>query len=197
MNIIKAFINFPLKTSYILQKKRLSWIIMGVCALCLNIIAHYVFQLYMGLNACELCDYIRFAMFCIFFASIITAISPSNIILRILFGYILNGYGIFQGFIWNIKLEKNHIFMQKLSENMDFFQAGGKDAGCSLTPHYPLGLPLDSWFPSWFSPQGICGQTNWGFLGFNMPECLFIFYAIYISAFIIMILSFIKYKILS
>ncbi|MFT7002910.1 MAG: disulfide bond formation protein DsbB, partial [Sulfurimonas sp.] len=28
---------------------------------------------------------------------------------------------------------------------------------CSAEPSFPLGLPLDSWFPAWFNPTGDCG----------------------------------------
>ena len=184
-----------LKTFALLQNRRAPWLLMAFAALILNLLAHYVFQLHRGLAACELCVYIRFAMFAVVFGAGLCAIKPDNIILRLLFGYLLTGYGIIQGLIWNIRLERIHITLDKLKDGGDFFALGAASQLCSSEPHYPLGLAFHKWFPSWFNPEGGCGEVNWSLLGFNMPECLFVFYAIYTLAFILMILSFIKFGI--
>jgi disulfide bond formation protein DsbB len=168
---------------------RLPWLIMGVTALILNLIAHYVFQIAMGLAPCEYCVYVRFSMFCIFFGCVIVAILPRNQLWRVIFGWGLAGYGIIQGAIWNFKLANILNVFEQLERGVDFFSLNAGTMQCSMFPGFPLGIPLDIWFPSWFSPTGGCGPIDWTFLGMNMPQSLFIFYGIYLIALVLIVIS--------
>lgn len=174
---------------YRLQQMFLPWMIMGSTAFILNLIAHHIFQNAMGLPPCEYCVYIRFSMFCIFFGCVLCAIYPRGIVFRVVFGYILNGYGIIQGAIWNMKLANIEWTLAKIEAGGDFFALGAASSLCSLTPKFPFGLQLDKCCPGWFLPTGGCGAIDWDFMGFGMAECLFIFYGLYLLIFVLIVVS--------
>jgi len=141
----------PINTIARWQDARFLWIVMAAAAMMLLLTAHNLFQHYVYMAPCEQCVYIRFAFFCMVFGGIIAAIKPSQIVLKIV-GYILGFWGIIQGIMYSIKLNTIH------------HAAHGDDPfgvqGCSAEPSFPLGLPLDSWFPDWFLPTGACGFDN-------------------------------------
>ena len=170
------------------QNHRPVWLIMAFTALFLELLAWLVFQEIQGYEACELCVYIRFSMLVIFAGGMIAAIRPKSLIFRAI-AYVVCGYGIIKGWIWDIKLQMEHIMLDKLESGMDFFAAGGGRGGCSMEPVFPFGLPLNEWFPSNFQPTGVCGADGWSMLGFNMSECLFLFYGIYTIALILGIIA--------
>lgn len=133
------------------QDRRFLWLLMSFVSITLIIIAHSLFQHYVFMKPCEQCVYIRFAFFVMFFGGIIAAIKPSNIILKLI-GYIMGFYGIIKGLIYCVKLNAIH----KAVHSDDPFGV----QGCSAEPTFPFGLPLDRWFPDWFSPTGDCGYDN-------------------------------------
>lgn len=183
----------PLRTLAVWQNHRPIWLIAGITALSMEILAVGLFQTIQGYEPCELCVYIRFSMFTIFFGAMIAAINPKSLPLRIIGGYIVVGYGIVKGWIWDIQLEMQHIMLDKIDAGMDLFAAGGGAGSCSSDPTFPFGLPLNIWFPTSFQPTGVCGADGWSMFGFNMSECLFVFYGIYTALYILFIVSTIKH----
>ena len=111
-------------------------------------LAHSVFQVWLYMQPCEHCVYIRFAFFCIVFGGVFAAINPSNPILKIL-GYLLAFYGVIKGIGYCLKLNTIHQVVR--SDNPFGVQ------GCSTDPTFVFGLPLDKWFTDWFKPTGDCG----------------------------------------
>lgn len=151
LNYWADFKSAPINTMASWQDARFLWLLMAGTALGLVLVAHNLFQHYVHMLPCEQCVYIRFAFFCMFFGGFIASINPKQIILKIL-GYILGFWGIILGIGFSWKL------------NIIHHAAHGDDPfgvqGCSTSPNFPLGLPLDKWFPDWFLPTGDCGFDN-------------------------------------
>jgi disulfide bond formation protein DsbB len=112
------------------------------------ILAHAVFQVWLYMQPCEHCVYIRFAFFCIVLGGVCAAVNPRNPILKVL-GYLLAFYGGIKGIGYCLKLNTIH----QVVRSDDPFGV----QGCSTDPVFPWGLPLDNWFPDWFKPTGDCG----------------------------------------
>ncbi|GAB7141329.1 disulfide bond formation protein B [Deferribacterales bacterium RsTz2092] len=176
------------------QSQRPVWFILGLTPIVLDVLAWEVFQNIQGYLPCELCVYIRLSMFIIAIGSLIIAIKPTSAICRII-GYVMCVYGIVKGWFWNIALEWHYIMVDSIQNGTkDIFAYNGLISTCSLHPTFPLGLPLNEWFPSMFQPTGTCGADGWLLFGFNMSECLFLFYAAYTLAFLLLIGATIKDK---
>lgn len=124
---------------------------MAFSSLFLILIAHYFFQIYLFMPPCEQCVYIRFAFFCMIIGGIIASIEPKKWQFRLI-GYIFGFYASVQGMMYSYKL---HLINKAIKEGDPF----GLE-GCSMSPSFPLSLPLDSWFPSLFAPTGDCGYDN-------------------------------------
>ncbi len=112
------------------------------------ILAHWVFQVWLYMEPCELCVYIRFAFFCILLSGLIAAINPKNVIIKII-SYLLAFWGSIEGVVYSLKLDKIH---QAVRSDYPFGVQG-----CSTDPTFAFGLPLDKWSPGWFKPTGDCG----------------------------------------
>ncbi|MDR2100136.1 MAG: protein-disulfide oxidoreductase DsbI [Campylobacteraceae bacterium] len=141
----------PINTIAKWQNMRFLWLLMAFCSIFLVIVAHSLFQHYIYMAPCEQCVYIRFAFFCMFFAGLIAALKPSNMILKFA-GYALAFFGIIYGIICSLRLNAIH----KAIHSDDPFGV----QGCSAEPAFPFGLPLDKWFADWFKPTGDCGYDN-------------------------------------
>lgn len=115
------------------------------------ILAHSVFQIWLYMDPCELCVYIRFAFFCIVVGGVIAALNPKNIIFKVI-GYMFAFFGGIKGVVFSLRLDKIHQLAR--SDNPFGMQ------GCSIEPAFPFGLPLDKWLPGWFKPVGDCGFDN-------------------------------------
>lgn len=157
------------------QDRRTIWIVGGMIALLLDVIAVIYFQNYLKLTACEMCVYIRFSMLVIFLAALIAAINPKNIVLK-LFGYIAVIWAIVRGVLWAIRLDKMHERAEAVRNGADFFSFQGLGS-CTFEPEFPLGLLLHRWLPSIFAPDGLCGDDGWTFLTLNMAEWMLVIYA--------------------
>ena len=186
METLKALFNefrqAPLPALQRWESLRMPWFIMSMAALVMILTAMGYFQWYLELDPCELCVYIRFSQFCILFGGLIIMIKPTNVVLKLI-GLALAWYGIIQGMMWSIELEQLHIAGQAmeaaLMDGGDLFAMGGGAASCGTDPQFPLGLPLDEWFPYEFKPTGICGEDGWLMFGLNMAEYCIISYALY------------------
>ena len=131
--------------------KRKPWLILAFFAVFLVVFAHAVFQKWLFMEPCEQCVYIRFAFVVVAIGALVVALKPSSLVIS-LTGIALAFYGAIYGLLCSVKLAKIHTAMH--SEDMDAIF--GLE-GCSTNVHYPLGLPLDSWFPEWFAATGECG----------------------------------------
>jgi disulfide bond formation protein DsbB len=72
-------------------------------------------------------------------------------------------------------------------------QSGGLYT-CSLFPEFPLGLPLDKWFPEIFNPTGMCGDIAWRFMDFSMPVWTRVIFVVYTLLSLMLIFSQFKKK---
>ncbi|USD37994.1 MULTISPECIES: disulfide bond formation protein B [Ferrimonas] len=175
----------PMDTLMLWQRQRWIWLLMSSAAAFLILSAMFYFQWFLEMDPCEICVYIRFSQFCIFFAGLLIAIKPDNQILKAL-GLLLAWYGVVRGMAWSIELQQLHITAHALadaiSQGGDLFAAGGGGAACSTEPTFPLGLPLNEWFPYEFQPSGICGEDDWSLLGMNMADYCVIAYSVFMVA---------------
>lgn len=161
------------------QERRFLWLLGGITALVLDLIAIFFFQGYLKLDACEMCVYIRVSMLVIFIGAMITAIYPKQLILRV-FGYATVIWAIFKGIEWSWTLVRASAQ----------YKINPFASTCSMTNlSFPLGLPLDKWLPSVFAPTGICGEVDWSFLSLDMGQWMLVIYVIYIALIGIMIFS--------
>lgn len=154
------------------QDQRWLWILGGLIAVALELIAVFYFQEHLGQRPCEMCVYIRFAMIAMALFAFITAIYPKNIILKLI-GYIGVFWAIIRGFLWSLNLEM--ITLDRLRPDYNPFTSS-----CSINEaSFPLGLPMHKWFPSHFMQTGICGEDTWSLWGLNMAEYMMIIYGIF------------------
>ena len=131
------------------------WLFITLFSLVLLGYAHFL-QHYLFMKPCEQCVYLRFALLVMTFSGLFGILSVNfrqkfsflkN--LTQIFAYILGFWGVFLGVKHGLRLDKLHT---ALKEGNPFGVSG-----CSQTPHFPFGLPLDRWFASFFKPDGVCG----------------------------------------
>lgn len=133
------------------QDRRSLWLLMAFTGFILEQVAYQIFQKWLYMNPCEQCVYIRFSMFCLVIGGIIAAISPKQIVLKLV-GYVIGFYGIIMGIGFSVKLNAIH----KAVHSDDPFGV----QGCSAVPTFPFNLPLHKWMPDTFLPTGDCGYDN-------------------------------------
>ncbi|MCI6631367.1 MAG: protein-disulfide oxidoreductase DsbI [Sutterella sp.] len=134
-----------------LATKRTPWILVAGFAVFLVVFAHAVFQKWLFMEPCEQCVYIRFAFILVALGALIIALNPRALWLTVP-GIALSLYGAMYGLICSLRLSRIHAAMHDTDSDALFGLTG-----CSTTTHYPLGLPLDVWFPDWFAASGECG----------------------------------------
>lgn len=180
-NLWTQFKADPINNIVTLQSHRPIWWVMAGAAVSLILSAIFYFQLFLAMDPCELCVYIRFSQSCILISGLIILIDPKNHILKFI-GLLLAWYAIIQGWMWSFDLMNIHNAAHMVvDESMDFFAAAGDAAGaaCSIEPRFPLNLPLNEWLPFEFSPTGGCGEDDWSLLGLNMAHYCMIAYGIF------------------
>lgn len=161
------------------QDQRWLWILGGLVALILEVIAVYYFQEYLGQRPCEMCVYIRFAMTAIIIFAMIAAIFPKNIIFKLI-GYVGCFWAMIRGFLWSLNLEM--ITLDRLRPDYNPFTSN-----CSINEaFFPFGLPMHRWFPQHYMQTGICGEDTWSLWGLNMAEYMLIIFSIFILVLSIM-----------
>lgn len=169
----------PLPTLEATQEARTVWgIMVAACVFLLGSAMGY-FQVFLEMDPCENCVYIRFSQFCILIAGLIILVNPMHKVLKIL-GLILAWYGIIYGLDKAIILSGQHVASHAADTGLDLFQSGQGANACSLEPTFPLGLPLHEWLPFEFAPSGICGEDDWSLFGLNMAQYCIISYAVFI-----------------
>jgi disulfide bond formation protein DsbB len=112
-------------------------------------------------------------MTAVFLGSMVVALNPRWLIWQAVGGLIIL-WALVQGLAWNLNLEG--IYSKAA--------VPGYYALCSPAAlRFPLGLPLDHWLPSHFSPTAPCGVDGWRLWGLNMAEWLMPVYAFFLAAY--------------
>ncbi|MDR2349612.1 MAG: disulfide bond formation protein B [Deltaproteobacteria bacterium] len=153
-----------------LQDERLLWVCGGLSALCLELFSYFYFQRHLKLRPCEYCVLIRFSMVVLFSGGMVGAMKPSSLFFK-LPGLAISEIGAVMGLRYSIILENINLD----SMDPDYLSV------CSFGKvSFPLGIPMDEYFPGHFLAPGTCGKdTLWSFLDFNMTEWLIPIYIVY------------------
>jgi disulfide bond formation protein DsbB len=157
-----------------LSENTRAWQFLAFSALALELTALY-FQYVMGLAPCIMCIYQRTAIWGIFFAGIVGSLGNKNIVLRLI-AFSLWGVGA----IWGLLIAIEHVEIQ--SATLSFLYS------CEFVPNFPSWAPLHQWLPFLFEATGDCGDINWQFFGYTMPQMMIVVYGGF-SAALIVILS--------
>ena len=152
-----------------------AWQLLALTALCLELSALY-FQYAMGLAPSIMCIYQRAAIWGIFFAGIVGSLGNKNIVLRLL-AFSLWGVGA----IWGLLIAIEHVEIQ--SATLSFLYS------CEFVPNFPSWAPLHEWLPSLFEATGDCGDINWHFLGYTMPQMMIVVYSGFTAALAIILVA--------
>jgi disulfide bond formation protein DsbB len=144
---------------------RFPWLLIAGSAFALELTAVF-FQYGMNLDPCVLCVYQRAAVVGLVIGGLVGAALPEVMAVRIL-GYLViagsAGIGLYYAWV--------HAGVLK-----------GSSFECSFLPDFPTWMPLHEWVPQLFQPTGLCGELDWYFLGFTMPEVMIAIFAAYLAA---------------
>ncbi|NQZ88575.1 MAG: disulfide bond formation protein DsbB [Colwellia sp.] len=140
-----------------------AWQLLAFTALGLELSALY-FQYVMGLAPCIMCIYQRAAIWGIFIAGIVGSLGNKNIFLRLL-AFSLWGLSA----IWGLLIAIEHVEIQ--SATLSFLYS------CEFVPNFPSWAPLHEWLPALFEATGDCGDINWQFFGYTMPQMMIVVYS--------------------
>lgn len=152
-----------------------AWFLLALSALGLEISALY-FQYVMGLAPCIMCVYQRTALWTIFIAGIVGFIGNKFILGR-LAAHTLWAVGA----IWGLVIAIEHVDIQ--TAEFSFMYT------CEIVPNFPVWAPLHEWIPLLFEANGDCGDVNWQFFSYSMPQMMIIVFSIYTLMFLIVLLS--------
>lgn len=144
------------------------WMLLLFSTLALLATALY-FQYGMGLEPCIMCIYQRTAVLGVALSALLVSIYNSSITRLIGF----SGWGI--SAIWGLLIAIEHVDIQTAAN--PFFVT------CEIVPNFPV--PLHEWFPAFFEAAGDCGNIDWSFLGFSMPQWMIVIFAVYSLSFVI------------
>lgn len=150
-----------------------AWLILAISALSLELCALY-FQYIMDLAPCIMCIYQRVAILAVFFAGLIGYFTCQHLIGRLL------AYSLWAvGAIWGLIIAIEHVDMQGAAFSLFF--------SCDIIPNFPTWAPLHEWLPFFFEATGDCGDINWQFLGYSMPQWMILIYSLYTALFFVVI----------
>lgn len=158
-----------------LATNKSAWLLLALSALALELAALY-FQYVLGLAPCIMCIYQRVAIWAIFVAGLIGYFSATHLIGRMI-SFILWAIGS----IWGLLIANEHVNIQ--NDPFGFLN------GCESVPNFPSWAPLHEWIPPLFEASGSCGDIDWQFLNYSMPQWMIVVYAIYTFLFTIVFLT--------
>ena len=151
------------------------WLLLALSALVLELIALF-FQYAMDLAPCIMCIYQRVAICAIILAGLVGFAGYRFLVMRIF------AYGLWAtGAIWGLFIALEHVEKQT--------NAGSLFFSCDIFPNFPTWAPLHNWLPFMFEATGDCGDINWQFLGYSMPQWMVVVYGLYTLAFAVVIIS--------
>lgn len=151
------------------------WLLLALSALALELCALF-FQYVLNLAPCIMCVYQRVAIAAIIIAGIIGYAGCRYLLARIV-AYILWGTGA----IWGLLISLEHVEIQANSGSLFF--------SCEFMPNFPSWAPLHEWIPFLFEATGDCGEINWQFLGYSMPQWMVVVYGVYTLAFAVILVN--------
>ncbi len=151
------------------------WLLLALSALGLEACALF-FQYAMDLAPCIMCVYQRVAIFAIVLAGLIGFAGCKFLITRLI-AYVLWGIGS----IWGLLIALEHVEIQANSGSLFF--------SCDIVPNFPTWAPLHEWLPALFEATGDCGEINWQFMNYSMPQWMILVYGVYALAFVIILLN--------
>ena len=140
------------------------WLLLALSAFALELCALF-FQYYMGLAPCIMCIYQRVAIWGIFIAGVIGYLGHQSIWARAL-AFIAWAVGA----IWGLLIAIEHVEIQTSSS---LFYS------CEYVPNFPTWLPLHEWLPWLFEATGDCGDINWQFFDYSMPQMMILVFSVY------------------
>ena len=150
-----------------------SWLLLALSALGLELCALF-FQYAMNLAPCIMCVYQRVAICTIILAGFVGFWGCKFLIARVI------AYGLWStGAIWGLLIALEHVEIQANSGSLFF--------SCDIIPNFPTWAPLHEWIPVLFEATGDCGEINWQFLGYSMPQWMVVVYSTYVAAFILVL----------
>ena len=152
-----------------------SWLLLALSALALELSALF-FQYILDLAPCIMCVYQRVAICAIILAGFIGFAGCRFIIARVL-AYALWGTGA----IWGLLIAVEHVEIQGNSSSLFF--------SCEFIPNFPSWAPLHEWIPFLFEATGDCGDINWQFIGYSMPQWMIVVYGVYTLTFAIILVN--------
>jgi len=150
-----------------------AWQLLTLTAFGLELSALY-FQYVMGLAPCIMCIYQRTAVWGIFFAGIVGSLGNKNIVLRLV-AFSLWGLSA----IWGLLIALEHVEIQ--SATLSFLYS------CEFVPNFPIWAPLHEWLPYLFEATGDCGDINWQFFGYTMPQMMIVVFGGFTAALMIIL----------
>lgn len=149
------------------------WLLLTLSALALELCALF-FQYAMNLAPCIMCVYQRVAIAAIILGGGIGFTGCRFLISRVI------AYALWAtGAIWGLIIALEHVEMQNNSGSLFF--------SCDIFPNFPTWAPLHEWLPFLFEATGDCGDINWQFLGYSMPQWMIVVYGLYTMAFVLVI----------
>lgn len=152
-----------------------AWQLLAVSALGLEFSALF-FQYILELKPCIMCIYQRVAIWAIFFAGVIGSLGSQFVLARIA------AYGLWgTGAIWGLLIALEHVEIQ--TSAMPFLYS------CEFVPNFPSWAPLHEWIPPLFAATGDCGDIDWQFLGYSMPQWMIVVYGVYTALLAIILLA--------
>lgn len=152
-----------LENLYQFSRSRLSWVLLLVVIVSLELCALY-FQHVMLLAPCVMCIYERLAMLGIALSAAIGLCQPQNPIFR---GLGLIGW-IFSS-VQGLLLALEHVDYQ-------FHPSPFKT--CDIFVNFPDWAPLNQWAPWLFEAYGDCSKVVWTFMDLSMPQWLVIIFGV-------------------
>lgn len=158
MTILSTFSTWP--------AIRWPWFLLAGSALLLEFIA-LNFQYIMGLEPCVMCVYQRAAVAGIMISALPAMIAPKLIVARIL-SYVI----WLTSSIWGLIIAFEHVQMQ----NPENFMLA---MSCDVYPNFPSWFAIHQWFPNIFEARGTCGDIDWIFLGYSMPQWMVVCFSLY------------------
>lgn len=149
------------------------WLLLALSALGLELSALF-FQYVLDLAPCIMCVYQRVAIAAIALAGLLGFIGSRYLVARFL------AYALWAtGAIWGLIIALEHVEIQA--------NAGSLFFSCDIIPNFPSWAPLHEWIPFLFEATGDCGDINWAFLGYSMPQWMIVVYTAYTLAFAVVL----------
>ena len=146
---------------------------MAASALFMEAAALY-FQYGLKLDPCVLCIYQRTAVMGILISALIGLSARRFALIRWL-GYI--GWGAAASWCLYLALKLSGIQLGFVTPSLS----------CDVNAKFPVWLKLDQWLPALFQPTGFCGDIQWQFLGFSMPQWMAVIMVLQLLALVLVL----------